>query len=108
MTTRLDLSETLTKTYTVTMPDGSVWKVPVWVIVASRAQSYAEDDDNDMSFMEAMVDTLGLFYDSNSAVEDWARNDMNWDEVEPYAIRAEFAREADFQEGWVNGPVEIY
>jgi len=104
--TQEQLSAPLSRMYVVTMPDGSVWKIPVWVIVAIRAQSYAEDPDNDMSFVVAMEDTLDLFQ-SESEIKDWARNNMNWDEVESFAVRAEFARDADLQEGWVNGEVEI-
>lgn len=100
------LKKPLSWTYCVTMLDGSVWKVPVWVIIANRAQAYADDEENDMSFMEAFVDSLELFQ-SDTDIEDWARNNVNWDEVEPYAERAELARDTDFQEGWVNGEVEI-
>ena len=99
--------EPLNRDYVVTMPNGEAWKVPVWVIVADRAQSYAEDDENDISYVEAFSDTLEIFHSNEEEIKDWARNNMNWEDVKPYAGRVELARDTDFQEGWVNGVVEI-
>jgi hypothetical protein len=92
------------KTYVVHMPDGSVWEVPLLVLVLNRAEEYTKDHD---SLLDAVLDTLECFSD-DELIEDWAQNNMDWADVEKYAYRTRVPTEKpDYQEGWVNGEHEV-
>lgn len=93
--------------YIVTMPDGSRWAVPVEVIAISRAAHYVDEFGGNMA-RSLEEDTLPLFEKHPSECADWAKNNMNWDDVKERAIRVhEPQPEPDWQEGWVNGEWEI-
>ena len=87
--------------YRVEMPDGSHWEVPVQVIADSRDHHYREDKE----------DTIGFIRDGSLdqfEITDWAANNMNWSDVEQFAIRAIFpTNPVDYEEGWCNGEKEI-
>ena len=88
----------------VTMDDKSVWKVPVWVIALSRAREYcSEFGDLKSSLSE---DTILLFAEDSYEICDWAKNNMNWDDVERYAKQIQ-SEPPDYQEGWVNGEMRV-
>ena len=41
-------------------------------------------------------------------LQDWAANNMDWDDVKDYAKKADIEPiEVDYQEGWINGKKEI-
>ena len=86
----------------VTMPDGSKWDVPVMLIVHNRAKLYAETDP-ETSFDKEVEYALNDEYE----IEDWAANNMNWEDVVLQAQIVEEARGVDYQEGWINGDQEI-
>lgn len=95
--------------YLVTMPDGSVWSVPLMEIVRSRAEHYAHEfgDDIERSIAE---DTLPLFESDPYQVKDWASNNMNWSEVVGVAkihAPAKPLEDDDFEEGWINGSYSV-
>jgi hypothetical protein len=100
----MDLGYSRTPTsarYRTEMPDGSFWDVPVQVIADSRDSNYADEKE----------DTVGFIKDGSldkSEISDWASNNMNWDEVNKYAVRVDLpAVKVDFQEGWTNGSHKI-
>lgn len=84
----------------VEMSDFSVWRVPVQVIADAMTDYYVEQCGEDRE--KAKAETERLFTESEYEIEDWAANNMDWDEVEPHAVRVS-AGEVDYQEGWVNG-----
>ena len=89
------------------MPDASEWAVPVRVIAENRAAAYADEfqGDTERSLKE---DTLPLFKDDHFEIRDWAGDNMNWDDVKPYAKQLPRKVNAvDYQEGWVNGDKKI-
>jgi len=102
------MSDILKKNYVVTMPDGSRWAVPVKLIAQSRAEYYADmnfDGDMEKSMKE---DTLPLFESDPHAIENWARNNMDWADVRAQAVQVlPPSNEVDWDEGWANGKVEI-
>ncbi|RKY28459.1 MAG: hypothetical protein DRP83_00735 [Planctomycetota bacterium] len=99
-----DHSHTFTRKYYVTMPDGSRWRVPVWVIVINRALEYVSDYE---SLVDSVAATLEVFKDDDF-IEEWARNNMDWAEVSEFATKIQDPTEAvDYQEGWVNGEHEV-
>lgn len=97
--------DTTTKTKTdaklrVTMPDGSKWDVPVQVIADDRDAFYKDDQEDTIRFVRE--GGLGT-YD----IEDWAASNMNWSDVQAFAVKVDEPIAVDFQEGWVNGKKQI-
>jgi len=89
----------------VSMPDGSVWAVPVQIIAINRAEYYAREFGGDVARSMA-EDTAPLFKVSDLEIEDWAANNMNWSDVS-HAARCVSPGDVDFQEGWVNGGKQV-
>jgi hypothetical protein len=92
----------------VTMPDSSIWIVPIDVIARNRAAHYAHEFDGDIERSLA-EDTMPLFRSDSYEVQDWAANNMNWSDVCMHAWRKIEAPPVDdqFQEGWVNGDKRV-
>lgn len=101
------MTDLLDKQYVVTMPDGSKWAVPVRVIAESRADYYAHEYDGDLD-RSLKEDTIPLFETSEADIEDWARNNMDWSDVQHEARLVQTPEEeTDYQDGWANGEVEV-
>lgn len=96
------------KRYVTEMPDGSRWAVPVEVVALSRAKFYAEEFGENVA-LSLEEDTLPLFEENEREIADWAKSNMNWEDVVEHAVRLpdEDEPEVDYQEGWVNGDYEI-
>lgn len=95
----------LPETLLVTMKDGSTWGVPVSAIANHRAEQYKGEFDGDLQ-RSLDEDTLTLFEEDQFEIQDWAANNMDWDDVKGVAVRVSDPQElsdADFQDGWVNG-----
>lgn len=92
--------------YAVHMGDGSIWGVPAQVIADNRAKYYADCDPN--TTYQAEFDAMIEWFDSKDyEFQDWAQNNMNWDDVKEYAFLIKRdVPELDFQDGWVNGECE--
>ena len=87
--------------YRVVMSNGEVWHVPVQVIADNRDENYADDQEDTIGFI-----LKGSLHISN--IEDWASNNMNWDDVKAYAVKFEVdPPECDYEDGWCNGDKEI-
>lgn len=86
----------------VTMPDGSKWDVPLSVVVEDVVSHYANRNGDPRGNIETIYDDM-----DNSDFIDWARNNMNWSDVEGHAAKSSDAELPDFQEGWCNGDHEI-
>ncbi len=90
----------------VEMPDNTKWDVSVMIIAKNRAEWYKKEFDNDLERSLA-EDTLPLFEDDYE-IEDWATNNMDWDDVERFAKKViSIESEVDYQDGWINGEKEI-
>lgn len=89
---------------------GSRRAVPVSVIAEHRARYYAEDRgefDGDVQ-RSLDEDTWPLFAGDTYQIEDWASNNMNFEDVEAHArVIPTNRREPDWQEAWVNGAKEF-
>lgn len=94
------------KILTIVMPDGSTWAVPVTVIAADRAKAYAHEFDGNIE-RSLNEDTLPLFESDAYQIEDWAANNMNWEDVKDHAFLHQQSPGTDFQEGWVNGEKSV-
>jgi hypothetical protein len=89
--------------YVTEMPDGSRWGVPVEFIALNRAKNYADEFGGNTA-LSLEEDTWPLFEADDYEVEDWAANNMNWEDVSEHAIRLPSDEdEVDCQEGWTNG-----
>lgn len=94
------------KSLEVTMPDDSVWSVPVEIIATHRAQQRISE--NDGSFARSLQDDTNALFNSDSfEIEDWASNNMNWDDVKTFAVKVDSGECVDYQKGWVNGDKEV-
>jgi hypothetical protein len=96
----------LKKKYLVTMSDGSQWAVPVRVIVENHAGYYYKE--RDFVTMEQAIVASAACLEDPLELEDWARNNMDWNDVkhEAYQVLPP-STEVDWDEGWANGEVEI-
>ncbi|QMT39973.1 hypothetical protein [Neisseria shayeganii] len=83
----------------VTMPDQSVWRVPTKIIAESRITYLVRHLGLHRHEAEAKTEAL---FAHDYEVEDWAANNMDWDDVKGHAVRVRPA-ECDFDDGWING-----
>lgn len=89
----------------ITMPDGSKWAVPVEVIAMNRAAYYAKAEGTTIED-SLRNDTNPVFEADPFEIEDWAANNMNWEDVEHLAF-CTAKGEIDYEEGWANGDKEV-
>lgn len=95
----------LSKKYYMKFSDGSTWVVPVHVIAMNRAEQYAgEYDDVHASLVQ---DTLPLFAQNPDEITDWAKNNMNWADVEHEAVQIRKPNGVNYQSEWVDCEVII-
>ena len=96
----------LSRMYQVTMPDQSVWEVPVIRIAEHRSKLLADSEDPEVIHQFMMEDTVPLFEEDDYEIEDWAANNMNWSDVSDVA-KMVTKGDVDYQEGWMNGEKRI-
>jgi len=88
------------KVLRVTMPNGDIYQIPAKVIAEDKARYYAKE--HGASYTSIIHETMNDDYE----IEDWASNNMNWDEVEKFA-KLVSRIPVDFQKGWVNGEKSV-
>lgn len=95
----------INKNLEITMPDCSVWSVPVLEIAKNRAREYAHEFGNheEQSLIE---DTIPLFESDDYEIIDWASNNMDWSDVKDFAVCIKPST-IDFKEGWLNGNKKV-
>lgn len=87
--------------YAVTMSNGDIYGVPAEVIADHYAKYYESQGENYHDNYDAMI---GWFDAKCFEFADWAKNNMDWDDVKDKAfllLKAE--QKVDFQDGWING-----
>ena len=91
--------------YAVTMENGDVYGVPAEVIADNYAKYYQENNEEDY---QENYETMLYWFDTNDyEFADWAKNNMDWDDVKDKAVLLnKYEMTVDFQEGWVNGKYE--
>lgn len=95
MTTGTRRSE---KLLIVRMSNGAKYAVPAEVVAHNRANFYRED-----GYRAEYDYTLG----DDAELEDWAANNMNWEDVRSYAFCYSLPDPPDMQEGWVSGEKDV-
>lgn len=94
----------MSRIYAVTMSNGDVYGVPAEIIADNYAKYY---ENRGESYEENYNGMLEWFDSKDFEFADWAKNNMDWDDVKDKAILLERKeQEIDFQEGWVNGRYE--
>lgn len=89
------------KYMTVTLPDGSVWGVPVDRIARNRAAFYASEFEGDVERSLA-EDTLPLFEQDEYEITDWAVNNMDWSDFDGEQVKLDDAAPPDFDAAWLS------
>lgn len=93
------------KTLQVKMSDNTVWNIPVYEIVMNRAKYYTskKTDKNSPEYHEILEDkalsTVELFNSDEYEIEDWAVNNMNWSDLEPY-VKLVTQNSVDYEDEW--------
>ena len=68
---------------------GQTWGVPIDVIARSRATYFAEEDaheEDDDTRKEIYEKELALALTNDEIIQDWATNNMDWDDVKGFAV----------------------
>lgn len=98
------------KQYRVTMPDGTVWGVPVSALARNHAEYYAQYEtagDVEKCYNEH---SLPLFLANPMEVWEWAAGNMDWIDVKAVAQLVSgvpFPTQAEYQDGWVDGDHKV-
>lgn len=101
----MDREKNMSKLYAVKMSNGDMYGIPA-ILIADNYAKYYETVCGE-SYQESF-DTMMKWFDTGDyQFADWAKENMNWSEVESSAIliRSEKAK-IDFQDEWVNGEHE--
>lgn len=96
------------RTFVVTMPNGERWGVPAEIIAINKADYYAKIDPN--TTWQVEYDVMLYWFDrKNYEFVDWAKDNMDWDDVKDYAflLPSPGTKDVNWQEGWVNGDYEF-
>jgi hypothetical protein len=99
----------LDKLYIVEMPSRNKWMINVGFIANHRAEYFAKEFDGDVK-KSLLEDTLPIFEADEYEIEDWAKNNLDWDDVKSSALLVKNVNKddtEDLKEGWMNGDVEI-
>lgn len=88
--------------------DGFTYAVPVMKIAEKRASYYSHEFGNDEG-LSMIEDTLPLFEADSFEIEDYAKNNMHWSDVERFALKLERKDKPkpDYQDEWVNNKFTI-
>lgn len=87
----------------ITLASGHVYEVPTYAIAINRASAMLTAHPDEFSALsDAMEDTTALFAEDSFSIEDWAKNQMSWDDLRPHA---KLIRALQTETGWPN--VEI-
>ncbi|MEM1182178.1 MAG: hypothetical protein AAGM22_27770 [Acidobacteriota bacterium] len=84
---------------------GETWAVPLVLVARSYARAYEEG--HGASPDKALEATWWIFDDDPTEALQWARGDMNWGDVEEYAVKVAPAEEIDKQMMWIRGDRQI-
>jgi hypothetical protein len=95
------------KYYVITVSNGDKYGIPAEIIAKNRADSYGDDVDSN-EWKEEFNGMMKWFDTDEFEFADWAKNNMDWDEVKEHAVLLKRADppDIDFQECWVNGEYE--
>jgi hypothetical protein len=90
----------------VQFSNGDIFVVPAKIIAENRADYYSALDgyDKGTNEWEAEVQN-GL--NEEFEIYDWAGNNMNWEDLAPYAKKIEDLSDYDYEDEWPGAEIEI-
>ena len=88
------------RSYEIKMPDGSWWAISAGVIAAHYAVEQHRKGGDAWLAIDRM---LHLFDIGAPEFENYARNNMCWEDVQKYALLIETPVPVDFDGGWQTG-----
>jgi hypothetical protein len=89
----------------VRFSNGDLFVVPGRIIAENRANYYANLDGYDLNSNEWEAEVITALNDELE-IEDWAANEMNWSELEPYAVQIDTG-EFDYDDEWSDADIEF-
>jgi hypothetical protein len=90
----------------VRFSNGDMFEIPARVIAENRANYYADLDGYEINSNEWEAEIISALNDEFE-IEDWAANNMNWNELAPYARRIDSDKEFDYDDGWTDADIEL-
>lgn len=92
----------------VTMPNGRIYEIPTALIAENRAAYYHEHHKDEFPTPEAaMADTTELFADDYE-IADWAKNNMDWSDVEKQARMIAVEPGESLEAAWTNAEITAH
>lgn len=92
----------------ITFPSGYKYKVPIFPVAETIARYYTERavEDSDRSYDEIFEDELQRALKDDYVVQDWVKNNMNWEDIED---EAELVEEDPFDpsENFSNARISV-
>ena len=89
----------------VRFANGDLFAIPARIIAEDRATYYADLDGYEVNSNEWEAEIITALNDEFE-IEDWAGNEMNWDQLEPYAVKINTG-EFDYEDGWSDADIEL-
>ena len=89
----------------VKFSNGDEFGIPVRVIAENRADYYADIDGYDKESNEWEQEVQNAI-NSEYDIEDWAANNMNWSELEPYAEPLDKS-DIDYEDDWGDADKKV-
>lgn len=92
----------------VTFPTGERYGVPAHIIAQDRATYYAQRDhpDNEEKRSEKLQQELEYALGETSELIDWAKNNMDWDDLNHHAERLD-PPERDLDDLWMDADLTV-
>lgn len=93
----------------VEFSDGSRWEVSARLIAESRAKYYAKLDSErgDGEYDGVLAIEMEHALTDEYELIDWAKNNMNWSDVEKFATELPRYKHIDKQAEWPNADMEV-
>ncbi len=94
------------KSVRVTFSNGERYDIPAKVIAEDRARYYAEKFEGEEGTYDEIFEKEMWVLDDRLELLDWISNNMNWEDVEPYAEPVEGV-EVDKSSEFTNADKEV-
>jgi len=79
----------------VVFPNGEVFDIPAQIVADDRDRNYADEEEDTIGFIRrGQLDDYELI--------DWLSNNMNWEDVAPFAVKVSEPAPINYEEAWCN------
>lgn len=90
----------------VRFANGDLFAIPARIIAENRANYYADLDGYDLGSNEWEAEVITALKEEFE-IEDWAGNNMDWKDLEPYAQRINENIEFDYNDQYPDADIEL-